>query len=651
MLTINQQIPRVFKPAERKARYKGVFGGRGCVHPDTVIDTPNGPVKICEFDGGEVYSYHDGKIYTALATKPKSYTEEQLYLVTLQDGRQISVTDQHKFLTNRGWIECRHLSMSDGVFVSHEQERPYHFQTSSGSSLLELPPDVRHCFEKLSDYPDHYSLYHHQCGQQPQPGVSTYRSFSQQPSGGRQRSYRALMHTDDLASLSCNHDRPILVGIKSICKHDRLVYWDLHVPYFENYLSNGIVNHNSGKSHNRAEALIIDSLESPGLRSVCIREVQKTLKQSSKLLLEDKLKTFKLGNPQGFKVFNEVIETPGDGVVIFQGMQDHTAESIKSLEGFQRAWVEEAQTLSSRSLSLLRPTIRADDSELWFTWNPRHKNDAVDAFLRGPLPPTDAIVIKANWSDNPFFPKSLQQERLDCLSADPMNYDHIWEGGYATAIEGAYFAKELTQIRLIGQIGHVAADPLLTIRLFMDIGGTGAKADAFAIWAVQFVGKEIRVLNYYEAQGQPIQAHLEWLRSQGYTPGKADVWLPHDGETNDRIFDVSYRSAFEQAGYDVEVVPRQGKGAAMMRVEAVRRWLPSCWFDEEKTRAGVEALAWYHEKRDEIRGIGLGPDHDWASHGADAFGLMAVVAGELQEKAKPRTPEARTFTRQVSWMS
>ena len=651
MLTINQQIPRVFKPAERKARYKGVFGGRGCVHPDTVIDTPNGPVKICEFDGGEVYSYHDGKIYTALATKPKSYTEEQLYLVTLQDGRQISVTDQHKFLTNRGWIECRHLSMSDGVFVSHEQERPYHFQTSSGSSLLELPPDVRHCFEKLSDYPDHYSSYHRQCGQRLQSAVNTDRSFPLQSSGGRQRSYRALMHTDDLASLSCNHDRPILVGIKSICKHDRLVYWDLHVPYFENYLSNGIVNHNSGKSHNRAEALIIDSLESPGLRSVCIREVQKTLKQSSKLLLEDKLKTFKLGNPQGFKVFNEVIETPGDGVVIFQGMQDHTAESIKSLEGFQRAWVEEAQTLSSRSLSLLRPTIRADDSELWFTWNPRHKNDAVDAFLRGPLPPTDAIVIKANWSDNPFFPKSLQQERLDCLSADPMNYDHIWEGGYATAIEGAYFAKELTQIRLIGQIGHVAADPLLTIRLFMDIGGTGAKADAFAIWAVQFVGKEIRVLNYYEAQGQPIQAHLEWLRSQGYTPGKADVWLPHDGETNDRIFDVSYRSAFEQAGYDVEVVPRQGKGAAMMRVEAVRRWLPSCWFDEEKTRAGVEALAWYHEKRDEIRGIGLGPDHDWASHGADAFGLMAVVAGELQEKAKPRTPEARTFTRQVSWMS
>lgn len=607
-MTINQQIPRVFKPAERRARYKAVFGGRGCIHPDTLIDTPNGRVKICEFDGGEVYSYHDGKIYTALATKPKSYTEEQLYLVTLQDGRQISVTDQHKFLTNRGWIECRHLSMSDGVFVSHEQERPYHFQTSSGSSILELPPDVRHCFEKLSDYPDHYSL-------------------------------------------SCNHDRPILVGIKSICKHDRLVYWDLHVPYFENYLSNGIVNHNSGKSHNRAEALIIDSLEFPGLRSVCIREVQKTLKQSSKLLLEDKLKTFRLGGKEGFKIFNEVIETPGDGVIIFQGMQDHTAESIKSLEGFQRAWVEEAQTLSSRSLSLLRPTIRADDSELWFTWNPRHKNDAVDAFLRGPLPPTDAVVIKANWSDNPFFPKSLQQERLDCLSADPMNYEHIWEGGYATAIEGAYFAKELTQIRLIGQIGHVAADPLLTIRLFMDIGGTGAKADAFAIWAVQFVGKEIRVLNYYEAQGQPIQAHLEWMRAQGYVPGKADIWLPHDGETNDRIFDVSYRSAFEQAGYDVEVVPRQGKGAAMMRVEAVRRWLPSCWFDEKRTRAGLEALAWYHEKRDEIRGIGLGPDHDWASHGSDAFGLMAVVAGELQEKVKPRAPEARTFTRQISWMA
>ena len=133
----------------------------------------------------------------------------------------------------------------------------------------------------------------------------------------------------------------------------------------------------SGKSHFFAEKLIEDALCQKSLRGVCIREVQKTLKESSKRLIEDKLSDFRLGEVDGFKVFNEVIQTPGDGVITFQGMQDHNAESIKSLEGFNRAWVEEAQTLSARSLSLLRPTIRAEDSELWFSWNPRRKTDPV----------------------------------------------------------------------------------------------------------------------------------------------------------------------------------------------------------------------------------------------------------------------------------
>ena len=140
----------------------------------------------------------------------------------------------------------------------------------------------------------------------------------------------------------------------------------------------------SGKSHLFAGMLIEDSLIERGLLSVCIREVQKTLKDSSKRLIEAKLKDFGLGEADGFKTFNEVIQTPGDGAIIFQGMQDHTAESIKSLEGFKRAWWEEAQAASTRSLNLLRPTIRAEGSELWFSWNPRLKNDPVDVMLRGP---------------------------------------------------------------------------------------------------------------------------------------------------------------------------------------------------------------------------------------------------------------------------
>jgi phage terminase large subunit len=387
----------------------------------------------------------------------------------------------------------------------------------------------------------------------------------------------------------------------------------------------------SGKSHFFAERAIEDCLAAPGesgagMRVVCIREVQKTLKESSKRLIEDKLRDFGIGEADGFRVWNEVIETPGDGLIAFQGMQDHNAESIKSLEGFGRAWVEEAQTLSARSLELLKPTIRAENSELWFSWNPRRKTDAVDAMLRGAETPTGAVVVRANWKDNPRFPAVLEQERQDCLRLRPEQYEHIWEGGYASVLEGAYFAADLARAKAEGRIGRVAADPLMTLRVFCDIGGTGAKADAFTMWVAQFISKEIRVLDYYEAVGQPLSAHVDWLRSRGYEPGKAQIWLPHDGAANDKVHDVSFESAFRAVGYTVTVVPNQGKGAARIRIEAMRRKFPAMWFNQPTTQPGLDALGWYHEKKDDARGIGLGPDHDWASHGADAAGLMAVVS-------------------------
>lgn len=386
----------------------------------------------------------------------------------------------------------------------------------------------------------------------------------------------------------------------------------------------------SGKSHFFGGLLIEDALAEPGnsgegLRAVCIREVQKDLAQSSKALVEAKLKEHKLGEADGFKVFRDVITTPGDGLVIFKGMNDYTSESIKSLEGFKRAWWEEAQAATMHSLNLLRPTLRAAGSELWFSWNPRRKTDPVDVMLRGAERPTGSCVVKANWRDNPWFTQELERERQDCLRMQPEQYEHIWEGGYAQIVEGAYYAKSLAKAKAEGRIGRVALDPLMTIRLFVDIGGTGAKADAFAMWVGQFIGKEIRVFDYYEAVGQPLATHVAWMRERGYTPDKAQIWLPHDGATNDRVYDVSYESALRQVGYKVSVVPNQGRGAAAQRTEAGRRLFPSMWFDAEKCAGGLEALGWYHEKKDEIRGIGLGPEHDWSSHGADAFGLMCAA--------------------------
>lgn len=383
----------------------------------------------------------------------------------------------------------------------------------------------------------------------------------------------------------------------------------------------------SGKSHFFAEHLVEDALMSPGvhgegLRAACIREVQKSLKESAKRLIEDKIAAFGLGEKDGFKVYREIIETPGDGIITFTGMQDHTADSVKSMEGFHRAWVEEGQSLSDRSLMLLRPTIRAEGSELWFSWNPSRPTDPVDKMLRGVNKPSNATVIKANWSDNPWFPNVLDMERRDCLNNEPERYEHIWNGDYATVWEGAYFSRHLTVAEQDGRIGECVADPLVKRYAFWDIGGTSDKSDATAIWIVQFYGEQVRVLDYYEAVGQPFDAHVNWLRQNGYE----DVYcvLPHDGNKNDTVFSVTPMRFLGDAGFGVEVVPNQGKGAALQRIDAVRRIFGQVWFHREKTSGGRESLGWYHEKKDEAREIGLGPDHDWSSHAADAFGLMAI---------------------------
>lgn len=390
----------------------------------------------------------------------------------------------------------------------------------------------------------------------------------------------------------------------------------------------------SGKSHFFAGLMVERAFAERGFRGVCVREVQKDLRQSAKKLVEDKIADMGLGASFDCQVAE--IKTPGGGTIIFQGMQDHTAESIKSLEGFDVAWVEEAQSLSARSLTMLRPTLRKPGSELWFSWNPRRKNDAVDLFFRGDAKTDRATIVKANWDANPWFPAELEDERLEDLAKRPEQYDHIWEGGYAKVTEGAYYAAGLTQAKTEGRIGRVQFDPLMTVRLFVDIGGTGAKADSFAMWPAQFIGREIRVRDYYETQGQPLATHLAWLRSKGYGPDRAQFWLPHDGASHDKVFDVSYESALREAGYAVTVVPNQGKGAAAARIEAGRRIMPSIWFDEETTEGGRDALGAYHEKKDEQRNIGLGPEHDWASHGADAFGLMCVAYEEPLVAKKPR---------------
>jgi phage terminase large subunit len=371
---------------------------------------------------------------------------------------------------------------------------------------------------------------------------------------------------------------------------------------------------------------------------VCGREFMNSLDDSS--LAE--VKAAILSEPwlaDQYEVGEKYVRTK-DGKIdyAFIGLR-HNLDSIKSKAMIRLLWVDEAEPVSDTAWNKADNTVREEAAEVWITWNPERKNSATHKRFRLD-PPAESKIVELNWRDNPWFPVTLDKKRLADKAKRPEQYAHIWEGDFVTVVEGAYYAAALTEAKTAGRIGNVSRDPLMTVRAFWDIGGTGAKADSCAIWVAQFVGREIRVLDYYEAQGQPLATHVSWLRDRGW--GKALCVLPHDGASNDKVFDVSYESALREAQFEVNVVPNQGAGAAKMRIESARRLFPSIWFNGATTETGRDALGWYHEKRsDDDRNIGLGPDHDWSSHGADAFGLMCVAYEEPQLKQPDRRPAPR----------
>ena len=342
---------------------------------------------------------------------------------------------------------------------------------------------------------------------------------------------------------------------------------------------------------------------------------------------------------ESFIITERTIKTDSekfDGLVEykFSGL-DRNIASVKSKARILLCWVDEAEPVTEHAWEVLIPTLRDEESELWCTWNPERKGSATNKRFRDSKDPLTKCV-ELNYKDNPWFPDILDRARLKDKLERPESYEHIWNGDFITTMTGAYYAASLTQAKEEGRIGFVAADPLLTHRIYCDIGGTGANSDSYTMVIAQFVGAEIRILNCYESQGQPLATHLSWLRSKNYGPDRAQIWLPHDGSTHDKVYDVSYESALKDAGFKVTVVPNQGKGAAMARIEESRRLFGSVRFNSATTESLRDALGFYHERRHEQRDIGLGPDHDWSSHFADAFGLMSI-AHELEpgNKRKP----------------
>lgn len=306
----------------------------------------------------------------------------------------------------------------------------------------------------------------------------------------------------------------------------------------------------------------------------------------------------------------------------FVGLR-YNLDSVKSKARIRLLWVDEAEPVTDTAWEKAIPSVREEDAEIWVTWNPESRRSATHKRFRENPPPRSKIV-EINWRDNPWFPGVLNRKRLADLEQRPDSYDHIWEGGFRQVQEGAYFSAALTKAQTEGRISAVARDPNMTVRTFWDLG----RRDFTAIWVAQWVGQKVNVIDYIEGANQPPGYYFDALRERGYRG--CMVYLPHDGAKvgPENASGLSYEDQAREAGFDVEVIRNQGAGAAMLRIDAARRLFPRIWFDAAKTSGGREALGAYREKRDERRDVGLGPLHDWASHGADAFGLMCVAYEE-----------------------
>ncbi len=195
----------------------------------------------------------------------------------------------------------------------------------------------------------------------------------------------------------------------------------------------------SGKSHFFAEQLIEECIDNH-VRAICAREIQNSIDDSVKQLLEDKI--YKFGLQDAFRITDREISGPNESLLVFRGLQKHLVNSVKSMEGFNRLWVEEAQTVSQHSIDVITPTIREEESEIWFSWNPSSPTDAIDKFLRK-RPPEGAIVVRANYLDNPFFPESLREDMEADKTSDYAKYEHVWLGEYQDVSDMQFISREV----------------------------------------------------------------------------------------------------------------------------------------------------------------------------------------------------------------
>lgn len=369
-----------------------------------------------------------------------------------------------------------------------------------------------------------------------------------------------------------------------------------------------------GKSHGVAEVLLDMAARNP-LRILCAREVQKSMRDSVHRLLKDKV--VKLGLHGFYEVLDNEIRGANGSLFLFSGLQSHTVDSIKSFEGVDIVWVEEAHGVSKKSWDVLIPTIRKEGSEIWLTLNPDMESDETyQRFIASPSP--DTWVVEINWRDNPWFPEVLNRERLKAKRTMlPDDYAHIWEGRARRVSEGAIYRHEMEALYLDGRARDVPYDPTLPVHTVWDLGWN----DAMSIVLVQRGPQDVRVIDYIEDSHRTLDWYVAKLEKLPYRWGTD--YLPHDGKTRNFQTGKSTEQLLRELGR-VNVVSQVRPGDVEEGIKALRMLFPRLYIDQTKCARLLECLKRYQRRIHAVTGEPMEPLHDQYSHGADCARYIAA---------------------------
>lgn len=387
----------------------------------------------------------------------------------------------------------------------------------------------------------------------------------------------------------------------------------------------------SAKSWTVARALLLQAAQKP-LRVGCFREVQDSIRDSVHRLLSDQIQALGLGLQ--YDVTQHEIRGRNGSLFVFAGLAQHTVESIKSFEGLDRAWIEEAQVVSKRSWDVLTPTIRRPGSEIWSTLNPHLETDETYQRLIA-MPPQDSLVMRINWRDNPWFPEVLDRERREFERRDPDNYGNVWEGEPLRVAEGAIYRHEVDAMYKTNRVRPVPHDPILKVHTVWDLGWN----DAMAIGMFQRSASELACIGYIEDSHHTVDWYVRELEKHKEYRWGID-FIPHDGRSRDHNSGRSTEDILQSMGRRVEVLPNISVEEG---IKSARILFPRLYVDDTKCVRLMECLKRYRRIVNKL-GESMAPLHDEFSHGADMFRYASLSVNMMhnvvQDGSETYEPEA-----------